>query len=270
MVRMPLGHDPGTTSSRHQPIRRALVIDDSPTAVAYISLHLQEMSIEVDQHNQSANAVDQVAALQPDLVLLDVILGDGSGWDVLAALKKDGRTSHVPVVMMSVIEYLPETTTSAAGYLVKPTTRDDVKQLIAQLSDQDGLFVSSPRHSIEDMPVLLADQSESSILLLTDVLGSLGCRVVVARNGTEAIALAHEVQPAMIVMNQQMPGMDGLEALNRIHTDADLADVPIVMISSLVLPGDEERCLAAGATAYLPKPLSSHDLAPYISAALGK
>ena len=88
--------------------------------------------------------------------------------------------------------------------------------------------------------------------------------VVVARNGDEAVDLARSESPDLILMDVQMPGMDGLEATRRIRADADpetglrtsLADVPIIALTALAMPGDRERCLEAGANEYLGKPVS--------------
>jgi len=82
-----------------------------------------------------------------------------------------------------------------------------------------------------------------------------------ATNGLVAVKLARELRPALILMDIQMPVMDGLAAIREIRTDAALKDIPIVALTALVMPGDRERCLAAGATDYRSKPVSLKALA---------
>jgi signal transduction histidine kinase len=107
--------------------------------------------------------------------------------------------------------------------------------------------------------VLLAEDDETNIATLQDYLESRGFEVHVARDGHEAIARAAALEPDVILMDIQMPGVDGLTATRAIRA-AGAASTPIVALTALAMPGDEERCLAAGASAYLAKPVSMRRL----------
>ena len=114
--------------------------------------------------------------------------------------------------------------------------------------------------------VLLAEDNEANLSSLRDYLLSKGYQVVVARNGEEAIARAREKRPDLILMDIQMPVMDGLEATRRIRADADLGRVPIIALTALAMRGDREQCLAAGVDEYLSKPVSFRGLVELIEA----
>jgi CheY-like chemotaxis protein len=122
--------------------------------------------------------------------------------------------------------------------------------------------------SVEHPLILLAEDNEANIQLLVEYLTDEGYRVVVARNGAEAIDRAKEERPALILMDVQMPGMDGLEATRCLRADAQLASIPIIAVTALAMPGDREQCLAAGANDYLSKPISLKKLAKTIAAHL--
>ena len=85
--------------------------------------------------------------------------------------------------------------------------------------------------------------------------------MILAVNGLEAVQLATEHRPDVILMDVQMPGMDGLEAIRRIRTDPRMQATPIIALTALVMEGDRARCLAAGANHYLGKPVGMKELA---------
>jgi PAS domain S-box-containing protein len=122
----------------------------------------------------------------------------------------------------------------------------------------------SPSHT--PITILLAEDNESNLNTISEYLAARGYRVVVARDGAEAIARAMETPPDVILMDIQMPGMDGLEATRRIRADAALENIPIVALTALAMPGDRERCLEAGANEYLSKPVGLKQLVNVIEA----
>jgi len=112
--------------------------------------------------------------------------------------------------------------------------------------------------------LLLAEDTETTITLLSDYLEAEGYELIVARSGSEAIQKAREVSPDLILMDVQMPGMDGLETMQRIRQESALAATPMIALTALAMPGDRERCLAAGANDYLTKPVNLEGLAQTI------
>jgi PAS domain S-box-containing protein len=108
--------------------------------------------------------------------------------------------------------------------------------------------------------ILLAEDNEANIATLTAYLTALNYRVVIARNGEEAVAMAKAHYPDAIIMDIQMPRMDGLTAIRLIRTDPQIAAIPIIALTALVMEGDRERCLEAGANEYLTKPIMFQQL----------
>jgi PAS domain S-box-containing protein len=113
--------------------------------------------------------------------------------------------------------------------------------------------------------ILLAEDNETSLATLTEYLEAKGYQILAARTGMEAITQAYTAHPKLILMDIQMPGMDGLEAIQRIRAKEDLPYIPIIALTALAMPGDRERCLAVGADEYLSKPVSLKELATTIN-----
>ncbi len=118
--------------------------------------------------------------------------------------------------------------------------------------------------------ILLAEDNEASLSTTTSYLEAKGYTLIVARNGLEAINLATTAQPDLILMDIQMPHLDGLEAIRQIRQNPALATVPIIALTALAMPADQERCLAAGANHYLSKPIRLKQLSQVVTALLAK
>lgn len=108
----------------------------------------------------------------------------------------------------------------------------------------------------QSLPVILvADDNQASLEALAGYLELYPCRIVLARNGREAVEAARTHRPHLVLMDVQMPEVDGLQAMRLIHAETELAAVPVVAMTALVTPADRDRCLAAGAREFLSKPI---------------
>lgn len=108
--------------------------------------------------------------------------------------------------------------------------------------------------------ILLAEDNEANISTFSSYLTAKGYSMILAKNGQEAIDLAHSEQPSLILMDIQMPYVDGIHAITTIRQNPQLVGVPIIALTALAMEGDRERCLAAGANDYLAKPVQLKQL----------
>ena len=109
--------------------------------------------------------------------------------------------------------------------------------------------------------ILLAEDNQANVDTMSSYLESRGFSLILASHGQEAVTLAQTHHPNLILMDIQMPGLDGLAAIQRIRQDPALVNVPIVALTALAMPGDQEKCLAAGANEYMSKPIRLKQLA---------
>ena len=116
--------------------------------------------------------------------------------------------------------------------------------------------------------ILVVEDNEKNMKLFRDVLQASGFATLEATTGEEAIALAAEHVPALVLMDVQLPGMDGVEALGRLRADPDTAGLRVLAVTAFAMKEDRERFLAAGFDGYLEKPIDVRALPAQVAAAL--
>jgi CheY-like chemotaxis protein len=252
-------------------LHSAVVIEDSETAGEQLARYLQELRIHAIVHPKGEGALEQVVNSHPDVIFLDLQMPGQSGWDVLAQLKADPRLQTIPVIIVSVVDDRARgLAAGAAEYLVKPISRETLRHAL-------GIVVAGPEVAREaliiaaqttisplNVRILLVEDNEVNIIAIGDYLHDRGYCVVIARNGREALDVIAEARPDIILMDIQMPEMDGLEATRRLRGMPTYKTTPIIALTALAMPGDRERCIAAGVTEYLTKPVSLKGLVDII------
>ena len=113
--------------------------------------------------------------------------------------------------------------------------------------------------------ILIVEDNEQNMILLRDVIKYQGYTVITARNGTDGIRLAREERPDLIIMDIQMPVMDGATAIKIVRSDPELQKIKVVACTSFAMSGDKERLLQAGFDDYLAKPLDVRQLREMVS-----
>jgi two-component system cell cycle response regulator DivK len=108
--------------------------------------------------------------------------------------------------------------------------------------------------------ILVVEDQEDNRQILRDLLGNAGFDLIEAENGEQALAALAKQRPDLILMDIQLPIMDGYEATRRIRTNPEMKDIPIIAVTSYALAGDEAKALAAGCSAYITKPFSPRAL----------
>jgi signal transduction histidine kinase/DNA-binding response OmpR family regulator len=223
---------PFATSSGEAPAesrgRRLLLIDDDLGFANLLADYLRRTGFVVDIVPTARAGFDQVVALEPDLVLLDRLLPDGDGFDLLARLKNDPRTSQIPVLVVSVRkERELGLRLGAAGYLVKPVQPSRVRDLILH-------NLGRPSRAPE---VLVVNDGEPLRGQLLERLQADGFRARSAGTGREALHMVAEQVPALVLLNLAMPDLHGWEILRRLRGDPMTAETPVIVFSER--PGGE-------------------------------
>lgn len=258
----PVPYRPTSLNAEHS---SALIIEDSIVAAEQISRYLDEQGITAVVHPCGEGAIAKVIELQPSFIILDILLPNASGWEVLQQLKTNPQTSHIPVIIVSVVdERAYGLSLGATDYLVKPISRQQLQQAIARIfpvqpqAETAALVITIP-DSATPTPtaplILLAEDNDINVFTIANYLEAFGYQLIFAKTGREVLDLLVSHRPDLIIMDIQMPEMDGLQATRLIRQTADFANLPIIALTALAMPGDREKCLEAGATEYLTKPV---------------
>jgi CheY-like chemotaxis protein len=117
--------------------------------------------------------------------------------------------------------------------------------------------------------ILLAEDNQTNIETFMLYLTHSGYEIVVANDGSEAISIAQSLQPDLILMDIQMPGMDGFESISKIRQIPEMMHVPIIALTALAMPGNRIKCLERGADRYLSKPTKLKELRQTIAELIG-
>ncbi len=253
-------------------IQQALIVEDSEITAKQVARYLGEIGTATTIHPLGEGSVDAALQFKPDVIILDLLLPNISGLEVLSQLKANPATQQIPVLVISVVDERERALSlGASQYLLKPLSRQEFQLALShifsqspQLSAHTALVVTSPNQQKSPL-ILLAEDNESNISTMMDYLQIHGYRVNLARNGLEAVEMAKEQKPDLILMDIQMPEMDGLEATRWIRKEPDLVKIPIIALTALAMPGDREKCVIAGANEYLTKPVGLKKLMNIIS-----
>lgn len=271
-------------------LRRALLVEDSSTAAEKMVRYLRELGIDSLTVANGRPVVDTARQMQPDFIMLDIVLPDMSGWEVLATLQQNNYTKDIPVIVVSVMSDLERAAElGAVTSLVKPISRaqlyDALRYFAVEKSPDEAAMYNSTDVEEEEKAetdqvngtavatavftpqarILLAEDNEANITTFTSYLSVKGFEVAVAHDGLEAIEKTKAELPDLIIMDIQMPKMNGLEAIQAIKAEEMTRHIPIIAVTALAMAGDEEACLAAGANAYLSKPVSMAELVETIN-----
>jgi len=260
--------------SRH---RRLLVVEDNEIERQSIVELLDHAGVEIATATNGAEAWDTLHAQRVDCIVLDLRLPDISGFELLERIRQDSELRDLPIVV----------------FTGKDLTEEDELRLIQmaesvvlkgvqspeRLLDETALFLHllaselppNKREMLERLrqsdealhgrKVLVVDDDVRNIFALTSLLEQHGMQVVSAETGTEAISLLDQDDDIdAVLMDIMMPEMDGYETMRKIRGNSRHRLLPILALTAKAMKGDREKCLEAGASDYIAKPVNSEEL----------
>ncbi|MGA0611618.1 response regulator [Caldimonas sp. KR1-144] len=264
------------------PPLRVLVVDDNATSREVLSEQLGRWGLKVETANDGAMAYERLSeafdAGRPlGLALVDMNMPGGDGFALARRLRSEERFADLSMVMLSSVASPDEAWRAReAGFqrfLSKPVRQGELRQALAAILREstdpgpvDGL---TPRLEAN---ILVVEDNAVNQEVIGQMLRQLGCRVRMASSGTQGLKALTEERFDLVLMDIQMPGMDGIEALGWLRRGKSSRyafqvgpDVPVIAVTANAIEGDRERFLGLGFDDHLPKPFRQSQLATMLS-----
>jgi HAMP domain-containing protein/CheY-like chemotaxis protein/putative methionine-R-sulfoxide reductase with GAF domain len=257
--------------------KKLLIVEDNPAEQMSIRELLGHDDIDVSVVSTGAEALDVVTQEAFDCVVLDLRLPDMTGFDILERMRDFPEISDLPVVVFTGKELSPEEDarlhTLARSVVVKGVESPErlldetalfLHRVVADLPQEKQKMLDRLHRSDEALvgkKVLVVDDDMRNIFALSSVLERRGMEVLTAGTGREAISMLESTPDvAIVLMDIMMPEMDGYATMQVIRQNASFRRLPIIALTAKAMKGDREKCLEAGASEYLAKPVNTEQL----------
>ncbi len=261
--------------------RRMLIVDDNQTNRRILREMLAAEGINVDEASTAADGLEALRRVRYDLAILDVQMPDMDGFQLATAVRADKKIKGTHLLMLTSAGQRGDgercRELGIRGYLTKPISRSDLLEalgtVLAGSPEEAGTPEVVTRHTIAEsratLRVLLAEDNPVNQQVAVAMLVKRGHEVHVSSNGREALQAVQERDYDVVLMDIQMPEMDGFEATHAIRALPKGKDLPIIGLTAHALSGERERCLSHGMTDYLAKPFKAHELFALVESTAG-
>jgi CheY-like chemotaxis protein len=258
-----------------------LVVDDNPSNRRILQAMLERWDMKTTLVEDAENAMTQLLAAREagnpfGLVLTDMHMPDMDGFGLIERIRQKPELSTATIMMLTSAGHRGDAARckelGVAGYLLKPIRQSELRAAILSVlgaKDEEGdspLVTSDSLQTADEsdpkLKLLIAEDNAVNQLLLTRLLEKRGHRVIVVENGRQALDALEKESYDLVLMDVQMPEMDGLEATAELRrTEKNTSGhQPVVALTAHAMKGDDERCMAAGMDGYLTKPIRALEL----------
>ena len=244
-----------------------LCVDDDVPTLNLVKQAIESAGFIAIAENDSAKVMDRIKDKDVDLAIIDLDMPTPNGFELIKLIKSDKKFANLPIIIYTGKENYREDLYKIEGLfeelLDKRST--NIEDLADTISVMINRYETPPpveevMHKDNVIKILLAEDYKHSQIIVTRLLKKNNFEnVVVVENGEDAVKMAHQEKFDLILMDMQMPIMNGFEATEKIREMPEYREVPIIALTAFAMKGDREKCLEAGATDYIPKPIDSKE-----------
>ncbi len=255
--------------------RSVLVVDDNQTARDIFESQLSLLNFEVETVPSGKAAIEELLRAEErkapyDLVIMDWIMPEMDGFETARLIRANERITHSPRIIMATAHGCDDTPTRAEaegldGFITKPSNMSVLFDGIMTAFGKESHYHPGIRQRATATPadlkairggrILLVEDNEFNRQVAVELMASAGQIIRTAENGALALKSLEEWRPDVIFMDIQMPVMDGYEATKRIRTMPEFSHIPIIAMTAHAMASDRDRCIKAGMSDYISKPI---------------
>ncbi len=255
---------------------RALVVDDNPTHRRVVREILGPAGVELDEVNEASSGLAALRQAHADgkpyeLAIIDAYMPGQDGFELAQTVRDDSELGKTRLMMLTSAGQRGDgqrcRDLGIEAYLPKPASRLELLEATAAVvaggaseRGRDLITRYSIRKARQRLRVLLAEDNPVNREVAAAMLRRRGHVVEEVENGQEAVAAAREADYDVVLMDVEMPEMDGIQATREIRSDPKLAALPVVAVTAHVVASERERCHAAGMTDFVVKPFKPYEL----------
>ncbi len=213
-----------------------LVVEDDPQAAHLLTLQVEGAGCGVVVAQSAGEALEKARSCHPFVITLDILMPEQDGWHILQDLKSSPETAEIPVVIISVVEDQRRgMALGATDYFVKPVDPESLLGRIKRLA---------PLRHQEGLRVLVIDDDPKAIEIMAETLRGAGVAVWGARSGSEGIQWAIDQKPHLIILDLQMPGVNGFEVLRQLKAHREARQIPVIINTAQTLTKEDRELLS--------------------------
>lgn len=244
-----------------------LIVDDDVPTLNLIKQAVEQVGVNALAESHSSKVMDLIENKSLDLAIIDLDMPEVNGFELIKMVKLNPHFGKLPVIIYTGKENYQEDLKKIDGLFQellnkKSTNIEDLAETVnAMINKFDEPPTSIELKNLKDpIKILLVEDYKHSQIIVTRLLKKNNFEsIVVVENGQEAVEEVKNNKYDLILMDMQMPVMNGFEATQRIREMEEYKDTPIIALTAFAMKGDREKCLDAGATDYIPKPIDSQD-----------
>lgn len=255
------------TSYRLKKDSNILIVDDDVPTLNLIKGAVEQAGYNAVAQAHSSKVMDMIESMSLDLAIIDLDMPELNGFDLIKQIKSKPNFSKLPVIIYTGKENYQEDLKKIDGMFTDLLQKSSVN--IEELSDTITQMINRydeppPPEEVKKQKdvtkILLVEDYKHSQIIVTRLLKKNNYEsIVVVENGAEALDEVKKQSFDLILMDMQMPVMNGFEATTKIRQLPEYKETPIIALTAFAMKGDREKCLEAGATDYIPKPIDSQE-----------
>ncbi len=261
-------------------IQKIVIVDDDELEFEKFKREFKNDNISIEYIKDSEFAFNKISEVQPDLIIIDLMMPKIDGENLSYKLKTNSNTKHIPIIISTTkdlnVDERKSLTNIVEDIAVKSQGQSlDILRIVRNLikmQESNDLIARDPEKEIEQNPnsilldesssdyagqVLIVDDDPDTLFTLNEIVQSAGCKTYMAKSGMECLKLLENIHPDLILLDIMMPEMDGFQTLNNIRANNQLAEIPIYAVTAKAMAGDKQIILRHGFNDYIAKPVNS-------------